>query len=1382
MCISSRLEAKADVAASVADEWTAGWLSQIFFSWLGPLLAVGASRPLEETDLGELAFLDRASNPGRALEANLAREQALPHSDRSMWRAYRRTFGSFMVLPAVCKLVGDILGFVQPLALAGIVRHVEVGGKEEMGGLALGWWWAMAMFLAAVFQNVLLHQHHHWAIRAGMHARTATGAVVFRKALRLSSYSLRKAGTGEVLNLAQSDSLKIQGVFWFIAYSTAVPVQVAIAVALLWLQLGPSALVGLALMVINVFAQRYLAAYMGKRSAQAMKFADKRIGRTSELLDGIRVVKYFALEQSFLQRVDEARREELGEIQVVALINGMNGSLTDAVPVIVAVLTFLVYSFATQQSLTVSQAFSSLAIFDILRLPLLVTPLLADAISGALVAGKRLETFFDRGEVQDYVKMLPPPPGSKSTIVIKDATFTWEGSSAEATAATSPEEGEDAFSGLHVKSLELGPGLTTVVGSVGSGKSSLLAALTGEMACTSGSVEVFLPETVISAVNRQRKLAADAWERREMGLPGDHDPEDAAAAIAIVSQSPWLLGATVQDNITFGKVYDEAKFLHVVKVCRLEEDLKALPAGQWTEIGPSGNTTSGGQRARISLARAVYADAPVVLLDDVLSAVDSDVARHIFDDVLCGVLKDKTVILVSHQLQYVARSSRVIVVSKGSVSEAMSPAELEAAIEADATHPLASMFLARAQADTLLRSQAEPREAEAVEVSVGDAVAEEDAAAADTVAEEEEAAADSSPVAASPKESRSKDAMLRLGKITSEEKRTTGTVRSEVYVRYASMLGWSCLLLLLLLLSVTGSRVATDVWLSIWSVDGHVQTAGYYLSVYGAIGGGAVLLILLYEGIWACVGVRGSRLIHRSMIERVVRAPLGWFDSTPRGGLLSRAGPDLATVDKQLVQSLSRFLKTFLLILATLITQAVVQPYVLIGFAVATGYYVAMAGYYRKSSRELKRLDNITRAPVFSHFSQTLAGLKEGGLRAFGHEGRFLREAMARFDANSRAFWKLNLVNRWLGVRLDITGAVVVATTGFASVGATGTVDPGLTGLSLSFALLVVGQLNWLVRGAVDTEQFMASVERILEYADTIEPEAPWSANDTQGSKALRRYATLLEEQGNTARASVLRARALVAAPPPSWPASGSLEVKNIVMRYRPEHKTAVLKGLSFSVKSGERIGVVGRTGGGKSSLLQTLFRTVEPESGSITIDGQDVSKIGLHDLRNSLAIIPQDSVIFDASVRFNLAPGGETAHSDEEMVTALRRAQLLPKIESLGGLDTVLEGGGSSLSAGERQLLCIARAMLCKARIIVLDEATASVDSHTDSMIQKTIREAFAGRTLLTVAHRLDTIADYDKILVLVGGRVAEFGPPRELLANPDGEYSQLVAKAGSH
>ncbi|KAA0148004.1 hypothetical protein FNF29_06948 [Cafeteria roenbergensis] len=1476
MCRPRADEAKS-VPSSVSDEWRA-WVfpSHFTFGWLSPLLSLGYSRPLQESDLGELAFIDRAGNVASRLRHAI-------DSSSSMWWAMAHAFGGSMVYPVACKLVGDLLGFVQPLALSGIVRHIETGGAETLGGLGLGYWWAIAVLCSSVLQNVLLHQHHHWAIRAGMHARVSTSGVVFEKALRLSSGELAAAGGGQAQNLAQADSQRIMFIFYFGAYSVAVPIQVGIAVYLLWAQLGPASLVGLAIMLLNVPAQRIIGGMMGRNSASAMGRSDDRIAKTTELLGGVRVVKLFGLEFPFLSRIAAARDAEVTFLRRVAIINGSNASLTDAVPVVVAVLTFLTYSLtaAPGEELGVGQAFTSLAVFDILRLPLLVAPMLSDAIAGANVALTRLRSFLVRGDTEKYLRIEGVPTSEPSgraaaeasaassaaaddaVIVVTPGEFVWpvvapvSGSStddatppaaassksqaapaaaAAATAASASGTGSDGeagaeeapgkvFDGLKIPSgLRLPKGLTAVCGSVGAGKSSLVAALTGEMSAAGEggakpTVTMRLPEAVASAVARQHERAAKAWEQGTFGMPGDIDEADPASAIAVVSQNPWLLGATVQDNITFGRAYDETRFRHVVEVCRLATDLEALPSGQHTEVGPSGNTTSGGQRARISLARAVYAEAPVVVLDDVLSAVDADVASKLFTDVIRTELADRTVVLVSQQMQYVMASDRVVVLDAGEVRPPVTPAELTAEVEsAGRSHPLHSMFAAQDRAKTLMRAQAaegdaagragpgaaagtaakpeagaeestsqasSPVAADAADVSpaVGDDTStakggEDGRGAPEAAAEARSGGGDGGSPAAPAKPGRVVD--KDEGRIVEEEKRTTGAVSAAVYARYWSMLGTpSAMGVSIFLVLVTLARVATDFWLSIWSSNALGESVAFYVAIYAGISAAAIVSVLAYQCSWACGGVAASVRLHEGLMSRIIRAPIGWFDATPAGRIISRVSADLATVDKQLVQTSAQFLKTLLLVLATLITQAVVQPYVIIGFVVAFGYYAAVAGYFRVSSREIKRLDNATRAPVATHISQTIAGLSHGGLRAFGHQGRFLREVMSRLDANSRAFWKLNLVNRWLGIRLDLTGAIVVGTVAFAAVGTTGTASAGLSGLSLSFALLVVSQLNWLVRGFVDAEQFMASVERILEYTDDVPQEGPLAADDEEGKRVTLDAAAAADRDGDKDLAAVLRRRADVQAAPAGWPSSGALTVDGLVMRYNRKHTEPVLRGVSFKVESGQRIGIAGRTGGGKSSLLQCLFRTVEAEAGTICIDGQDISRLGLHTVRGALAIIPQDSVVFAASVRFNLAPGFEAgdpaAPSDEEMLKALSMARLADKVSSLGGLEATV----GALSSGERQLLCIARAMLSKAPIVVLDEATASVDMHTDHLIQTVIREAFAGRTLLTVAHRLETIADYDKILVLVAGRVAEFDSPEALLRDPSSEYAQLVKRA---
>ncbi len=527
---------------------------------------------------------------------------------------------------------------------------------------------------------------------------------------------------------------------------------------------------------------------------------------------------------------------------------------------------------------------------------------------------------------------------------------------------------------------------------------------------------------------------------------------------------------------------------------------------------------------------------------------------------------------------------------------------------------------------------------------------------------------------------------------------------------------------------VNAGRVGTDWWLGVWSVDELSRDVGFYIGIYAAIACATSLVTFLHQICWAFGGIHSAAALHAAMFARVLRSPTSFFDTTPVGRILNRFSGDVSTVDKDIPTSFSSFVNLSARIFATVVVQAVILPWTLIGAFPIFALYVLVQQYYRHTSRELKRLDNVSKSPIFAHLSESLAGLST--IRAYSAQARFAAVGEAKLDANVRPYWKFHLVNRWLGLRLDWIGTLLVAVTALVAVLTAGSVSPGLIGLAISYALSITGVLNWLVRGATETETYLASVERMQTYSQ-LPVEAP---PIVEGAR-----------------------------PPAGWPSKGGVSIRNLTVRYRPE-LPAVLRGVSMDVEAGHKVAICGRTGSGKSSLMLALFRILEADEGSsISIDGVDTRRMGLEDLRSRLAIIPQDPTLFSGAVRYNLDPVG--LHADEDLWVALERVHLGQTVRALGGLDAKLADGGETLSVGQRQLMCMARAFLRHARVLVLDEATASVDAKTDALVQAVVREVFASATVLQISHRLTSVVDCDRVVVMADGKVVETGHPWELL-----------------
>jgi len=682
------------------------------------------------------------------------------------------------------------------------------------------------------------------------------------------------------------------------------------------------------------------------------------------------------------------------------------------------------------------------------------------------------------------------------------------------------------------------------------------------------------------------------------------------------------------------------------------------------------------------------------------------VGQNIFQNCIKGILKNKTRLLVTHQLQYVSYCDLVVVLKGGVIAEMGSYEELMAA-----NNEFASLI------NTHVKKSSEEEQMKEKE------------------SEEKEGTK-------STKEKKSGNETK--GKLISAEDREVGQVTWGVWKAYMASIGGICATILILstYTQEAAARVGSDFWLSFWSANPG-GSLGFFLGIYSGLSAFIGLIVFLRAVIINLVGLRSSRTLHEQMMEKVMRAPMSYFDTTPIGRILNRFTKDMNTIDESLTRSLGMLLSMAFSALSVLVTIGIITPFFLTSLLPLGFLYRYIQKYYLSSSRELKRLDSISKSPIYAQFSETLSGLNT--IRPYQRELDFIDRNNEKLDLNQRSSYALLVSNRWVGIRVEFIGTVVVTLAAAFAVIEKNNVEAGFAGLSISYALQLTGILNWLVRTATESETQMVSVERVLSYTKL-------------GTEA----ATIIPENR----------------PPLEWPARGVIEFKDVQLRYR-EGLDLVLRGVSFSLKSKEKIGVVGRTGAGKSSLMLALFRLVELAGGKILIDGVDIAKIGLEDLRSKLSIIPQDPTLFTGSIRSNLDPFGK--YSDRDIWQALADCHLKASVEALPDkLESPVSEFGENFSVGQRQLMCLGRAILCRAKILIMDEATAAVDFETDSLIQKTIREQFKDVTVLTIAHRINTILDYDRILVLDRGRVAEFESPAVLTSDPKSVFYSLLNKSG--
>ncbi|KAL0420026.1 UNVERIFIED_CONTAM: ABC transporter C family member 4 [Sesamum radiatum] len=846
-------------------------------------------------------------------------------------------------------------------------------------------------------------------------------------------------------------------------------------------------------------------------------------------------------------------------------------------------------------------------------------------------------------------------------VEVKDGRFSWD-----------DENGEEVVKNLN---LEIRKGeLAAIVGTVGSGKSSLLAAILGEMNKLSGKIRV-------------------------------------CGSTAYVAQTSWIQNGTIQENILFGLPMNREKYKEVIRVCCLEKDLEMMEFGDQTEIGERGINLSGGQKQRIQLARAVYQDCDIYLLDDVFSAVDAHTGSEIFKECVRGVLRDKTIMLVTHQVDFLHNVDQILVMREGMI------------VQSGKYNSLLDSGM-----DFKALVTAHEASMELVDVETAENKTSPSISTQKSFKQGEENGENNSQEKSEPNGGSSK--------LIKEEQRETGKVSLSVYKLYCTeSFGWSGVVAVMFFsLAWQGTLMSSDYWLAYETSEKHAASfnPSLFIEVYAIISVVAFVLVLLRSILAAVMGLKTSQIFFRQILHSILHAPMSFFDTTPSGRILTRASTDQTNVDILIPFFMSITISMYITLLSIIIvTCQYAWPTVIL--LIPLGWLnIWYRGYYLSTSRELTRLDSITKAPVIHHFSESITGVMT--IRCFRKQESFSQENVNRVNANLRMDFHNNGSNEWLGFRLELIGSFILCMSAmFMIVLPSNIIKPENVGLALSYGLSLNSVLYWAIYMSCFLENKMVSVERIKQFT-VIPSEAEWRKKDFL--------------------------------PPPNWPTHGNVELKNLQVRYRPD-TPLVLKGITLSITGGEKIGVVGRTGGGKSTLIQVLFRLVEPSGGKIIIDGIDISALGLHDLRSRFGIIPQEPVLFEGTVRSNIDPTG--LYSDDEIWKSLERCQLKDVVAAKPGkLDSAVIDNGDNWSVGQRQLLCLGRVMLKRSRLLFLDEATASVDSYTDGVIQKIIREDFAACTIISIAHRIPTVMDCDRVLVIDAGRAKEFDSPSHLLERP--------------
>ncbi|KAI9837542.1 MAG: hypothetical protein M1819_007193 [Sarea resinae] len=1327
--------------------------SLLTFSWMTPLMKYGYREYLTQDDLWNLRRRDTTKAAGDAFHEVWAKELDKKHP--SLWLTMFRGFGGPYFRGACFKTLSDILAFVQPQLLRLLISFVDSYRGDNPQPPIRGAAVALAMFAVSVVQTACLHQYFQRSFESGMRIKASLTSAIYSKSVRLSNEGRASKSTGDIVNYMAVDTQRLQDLTQYGLQLFSAPLQIVLCMLSLYQLVGVSMFAGIAAMFLMIPINGVIAKMMKTLQKTQMKNKDARTRLMTEILNNMKSklhplidalfftrprvgvihscdykplnnspgIKLFAWTTAFMKRLNHVRNDqELKTLRKIGAAQAFATFTWTTTPFLVSCSTFGVFVLTQDRPLSTEIVFPALTLFNLLTFPLAILPMVITAIIEASVAVSRLTSFLTADELQpDAVNMIKEPAteAGEEAVRIRDASFTWN-----------KYEARKALEGINFVARK--GELSCIVGRVGAGKSSLLSGILGDLWKLNGEVTV-------------------------------------RGSVAYVAQQPWVMNASVRENLIFGHRWDPHFYDRTVKACALSEDFLSLPNGDQTEVGERGISLSGGQKARLTLARAVYARADVYLLDDCLSAVDQHVGRHLIENVFGpkGLLAGKTRVLATNSIPVLLESDFVALIRDGRI------------VESGTYEQLMAMKGEVASIIRTANNQEESAEDEGKETTSSGSDDSSTVYGTGPDSEDEEAEEAQEGVAqlapmrpgGAPTRKPSMATLRRAsttsfkgprGKLSDEESANgkgkqskefseQGKVKWSVYAEYAKSNNLIAVAVyLVMLVGAQATQIGGSVWLKEWSefnqkYGGNSHVAKF-LGIYFALGvGGAGLTVLQTLILWIFCSIEASRKLHEKMAIAIFRSPMNFFETTPSGRILNRFSSDIYRVDEVLARTFNMlFVNTakaaFTLGLISFSTPIFVALIIPLG-----ALYLYIQRYYLRTSRELKRLDSISRSPIYAHFQESLAGIST--IRAYRHEKRFTLENEWRVDANLRAYYPSISANRWLAVRLEFIGSVIIlAAAGFAiiSVSSGSGLSAGMVGLAMSYALQITASLNWIVRQTVEVETNIVSVERVLEYA-RLPSEAP---------EIIARHR-----------------------PPISWPANGAVNFNDYSTRYRPE-LDLVLKNVSLDIKPREKVGVVGRTGAGKSSLTMALFRIIEAADGHIDIDDLNTSTIGLLDLRQRLAIIPQDAALFEGTVRENLDPGH--VHDDTELWSVLEHARLKEHVSSMTGqLDGQLNEGGSNLSQGQRQLVSLARALLTPSNILVLDEATAAVDVQTDEMLQTTLRQEFKDRTIITIAHRINTILDSDRIVVLDHGTVAEFDTPAELVRRK-GLFYQLVREAG--
>lgn len=1303
-------------------------LSKFFFFWLIPLLNKGYKRTLLQEDLWHLDEKTSIDYVYERFETNLTKRIVnyhlknpdLENKDEiprfAIVMAILETFKWEYFIASFARVLGNIAITFSPLVSRDLINFIQKKSLNPDLKVNKGVGYSIGLTLLLIASAILFNQSLQYAKLVGGHSKTILTKALLNKSLIANAETRYKYPSGKIISFMSADLSRIDLALGFSPLVVAFPVPIIIGIVLLIVNLGVSALAGIAIFILTFIVMSTPASAMFKLRIKANKFTDERVSLMREILQSMKMVKFYSWEDAYEKLVTVIRNKEIKYVFKIQLVINIISTIALNSASITSMGAFLVL-YAVRSHGNPAAVFSSLSLFNLLAVQVTNIPIILSYCADALSAIDRITKYLQSPEEYDAVENFYDnsiiDPKSKVAVKIENGEFEWpefeelkeddtndvkktkpkpkkkrslfnkklETSNDAQEVKTeseekelnelpheSIEEPEKKFSGLHDINLKVYQGeFIVVTGSTGSGKSSLLSAIASFMAKKSGLI----------------------------GVNGS----------LLLCGQPWVQNSTVKENILFGEQYDSKRYKSVIEVCALESDLKSLPAGDLTEIGERGVTLSGGQKARVNLARAVYSlNKDIYLLDDILSAVDANVGKHITKYCLMEYIGDRTRILATHQLSLIKKADRVVFVNNDGTIDVGTENELRE------KNP---QFVALMEFNK--------------EHESGDHKKNDQIAKVTSVNDE-----------AKPGEEN--------GALFGEEERAYDSIPFSIYKQYAQagqgIFGFSAFFILLFLMVLAVFlTLFTNVWLSFWVGNKFKSLSnGTYIGLYVGFTILSCVLIALEFTMMGYINTEASKVLNLQAVKRVLHTPMSFMDTTPIGRIINRFSKDTNSLDNEISLQLKLFLHFGAVIIGILILAIIYLPWFAITIPFLLIMFLVITNYYQASSREVKRLEAINRSFVYNNFNEVLNGLNT--IKAYGAQNRFMKKNDKFVDRLNEVYFVVIANQRWIAVNLDTLAGLIVFIVAMLSVTRQFNISPSSVGLLTYYMIEFSQLLSFISTSYTEVENEMNSVERVCHYANNLEQEAAYRRSEFK--------------------------------PAPEWPSKGEVCFQNVSSRYR-EGLPLVLNNLSFVVEESSKIGICGRTGAGKSSLVSTLYRLSELAGGKILIDGVNISQLGLFDLRSKLSIIPQDPVLFQGTIKKNLDPFNEA--TDDELWDAMRRSGLISteKFETIKTqtenqdkfhLNSKVEDEGANFSLGERQLLALARALVRRSKILIMDEATSSVDFETDAKIQKTIAEEFKKCTILCIAHRLKTIIKYDKILVLEKGELEEYGEPTELFS----------------